>query len=185
MAYITAAPSQFRLGRRLLGAPRRRLGQTPTLFIPNVAANWVYQSPFSAPSVAAPPPPSASGAPAASSSIPGSTIADYAYNAATGNLTQSQVQAITAQNTAAYVQAGMDPSAASAQAAADVDSALSTYTGPGAFGVTWTGAQPSSSTWASALNPANWFTNPDGSINWLLVGGIGVGVVALVFLLRK
>jgi hypothetical protein len=162
-------------------AARRRLGQAPGFFIPNIAADWIYPSPTS-PTVPAPSAPSAPSAPASAGFIPGSSVADYLYNAETGNLTQNQVQAIAAQNTQSYIQAGADPNTASAQASADVNAALSTFSAPGAFGVQWTGALPTSSSWYS---PANWFANADGSINWLLIGGIAVSVVALTLLLRK
>jgi hypothetical protein len=75
--------------------------------------------------------------------IPGSNAGDVLYNAAYGNLSPNQVAQQTAQEQAQLVQAGMAPAAASTQATSDVDDALSTYSGPGGAGVTWTGALPS------------------------------------------
>lgn len=76
---------------------------------------------------------------------------NLAQNAATGNLTQDQVQQAVAAETASNIAAGASPADASAQAATDVSNTLATFSAPGAFGITWTGALPSSSSWPSAL----------------------------------
>jgi hypothetical protein len=82
--------------------------------------------------------------------VPGSSVTDVLSNAVTGNATAAQKQAMVQQVTAQYVQSGMDPATAQAQAQQDVTTALKTFTGPGAFGVTWTGADPTSPTFAQA-----------------------------------
>lgn len=82
----------------------------------------------------------------------GDSVFDYLYNTITGNLDSNQTANLKTQETASLVQAGMDPASAAAQADADVNETLSTFTGRGALGVQWTGAGPTSPTFAQAAS---------------------------------
>jgi hypothetical protein len=115
--------------------------------------------------------------------IPGSSLYDLLYNAATGNVSQDQADAIAAQNAAAIVQASggtISPAQATAQATSDVADTLDTFNGPGAFGIDWTGAAPDSSTWASGLVPSL-PSLPGFSIpSWVWwIGGGAIGMLLL------
>ena len=117
---------------------------------------------------------------ASSSPAPPSTsISSLLYNAATGNLSADQVDALQQQETARLVQAGMDPQSASAQAQQDVNNALATFNGSGAFGQTWTGALPGGPNWttAAAGSTVSWLAS---NWIWLALGGVG-----LLFLSKK
>lgn len=118
---------------------------------------------------------------AGAASIPGSSLQSLVANAATGNLTQAQVTALTQQQSAAYQQAGMPASQAAQQAQQDVTSALATFSAPGAFGVNWQGALPTSTNWFDQIvaNPvsdaggwlaSNWW--------WMALGAVGVWYVS-------
>lgn len=109
---------------------------------------------------------------------PASTIPDYSpgyddylYNMITGNLSTGEQQQLIAQQSAMYQQAGMAQPAANAQAASDVNTALANVTAPGAFGITTTGALPSSG--VSGTLASIFSAIP----TWALVGGIGVGLL--------
>lgn len=98
---------------------------------------------------------------------------DYLYNIFTGNLStgeQNQLINETAQN---YVAAGMAPTQAATQAASDVNAALANVTAPGAFGITTTGALPSS---GASGTLANLFGEVPG---WAWVGILGIGGLLL------
>jgi hypothetical protein len=113
---------------------------------------------------------------------PGSSFGDVIYNAATGNVSPSQVAQIKQQQTSSLIQAGMDPSSAQAQAESDVNTALQSFSAPGAFEINWMGGQPGG---------ANWLTTAAQSVDpvfgipwWVWLAGGGVLFVA-VFLGRR
>ena len=113
--------------------------------------------------------------------IPGTSLWDLIENMATGNLTQDQVNAAIGNNAAEYVQAGMSPAAAQAQATSDVNAALSTFTAPGGLDLTWTGALPSQPGFGTAALTAAAGAGT-GAVSWLasywpLVALGGVGLV--------
>lgn len=120
--------------------------------------------------------------------IPGTaSLEDLLANALTGNLTADQQAALTQGETQNLVQAGMTPAAAQAQANADVNAALTTFTGPGGFGITWTGAAPNQPGFGAALvNTAAGAIAPVSNTlgwlaqywPWLALGGIGLFFVA-------
>jgi hypothetical protein len=106
-------------------------------------------------------------------SVPSSSPYDFAYNAATGNVSPAQKQQLVANQTAALIQAGVDPTSAAQQAQDTITTALTTYSGPGAFGVPWTGADPSQS-WPTQIS--NLLQSSDPTFNvpfwvWLAGGG--------------
>ena len=74
--------------------------------------------------------------------IPGSTPGDILYNAVYGNLSPNQQANLVSQEQAQLVTAGATPSDATTTANTDVSETLDSFTGPGGFGVTWTGAAP-------------------------------------------
>lgn len=74
--------------------------------------------------------------------IPGSTPGDILYNAVYGNISPNQQANLVNQEQAELVAGGLDPTTAATTASSDVTETLDTYTGPGGFGVTWTGAAP-------------------------------------------
>lgn len=104
---------------------------------------------------------------------PSSTLTDYLYNATTGDVSAAQQQGMISSEAAQLMQAGMDPTDAQTTATSDVTSALTTYSGPGAFGVVTTGAAPGQGLVASLESSL-------GSINgipgwaWLAIGGLGI-----------
>lgn len=120
--------------------------------------------------------------------IPGTdSLADLLANAFTGNLAPDQQAALTQQEQQELVQAGATPASAQAQANADVNAALTTFTGPGGFGISWTGAAPNQPGFGTALvntagNAIAPVTNTLGWIAqywpWLALGGIGLYFVA-------
>lgn len=79
------------------------------------------------------------------------SIRNAVLNAITGNVSSQQQSQLVQQEQSGLIQAGMDPSDAATTAAQDVNTALSTFRGSGAFGITWTGASASSPSWLSAL----------------------------------
>lgn len=100
---------------------------------------------------------------------PGTNLSSLAYNAATGNLSAAQVAALQQQEEQSLVAAGAAPADAATQSAGDVTDTLQSFTGPGAFGVTETGALPGSPTvFSSALDSSSslWL--------WLAVGGVAL-----------
>jgi hypothetical protein len=102
------------------------------------------------------------------------------FSAATGNVSPAQKQNLIAQQTAAMIKAGADPATAAAQASSDVTTTLMTASGPGAFGVPWTGADPSQA-WTTQLS--NWLQTPDASLGvpmwmWLAGGGLAIWLLA-------
>ena len=113
--------------------------------------------------------------------VPGGGVPGVIFNAATGNVSPAQKQNLIAQQTASLIASGMDPATAAAQANADVTTVLTTYSGPGAFGVPWTGADPSQAWTAQA---ADWLESVDPNFGlpmwvWLAGGGF------LIFLLAR
>jgi hypothetical protein len=111
------------------------------------------------------------------SSLP--SFSDFLANAATGNLSQNQIQQLQAEEQAALVKAGASSAAATQQSQQDVSAVLATFTAPGAFGITWTGAAPGG---------ADWLTQAESDITggtsdagdwlstywpWLAIAGIG------------
>jgi hypothetical protein len=121
----------------------------------------------------------------ASSPIPGSTAGDDLYNMSYGNVSPNQNTSLVAQEQASLVQAGMDPAAAAAQAQSDVTDTLSTYTGPGALNVNWTGAAPNQPGFPTAAASAagsaiaNTLSPTLSAIPtwiWWVVGGLGIFV---------
>lgn len=117
----------------------------------------------------------------------GTTLNNALTNAATGNLTEDQVNTLKSQATQSLIQTGVDPNTAQAQASTVVDQALASVTAPGAFGVTWTGAAPSSPNWLTAgitqtAQPAtDILTWLEQNWPWLAIGGIGVWWLAKRF----
>ena len=108
-------------------------------------------------------------APAAALAIPGTTVSSWLYNAATGNLSQSQVNALVAQQSSDLQKAGMPADQSQAQAKQDVMNTLASFVGPGAFGITWQGALPGGPDWTTGIGAwlaANW--------PWLALGGVGI-----------
>jgi hypothetical protein len=106
------------------------------------------------------------------------SLYDTLYNAFTGDVSPGQVASLTQQEQASLVQAGADPATASSLASADVTSALSTFSGAGGLGLSWTGALPGQSfgtalesKFASAIQSieANWY--------WYLGGIIALGAL--------
>jgi hypothetical protein len=113
--------------------------------------------------------------------VPGGGTPGVLFNAATGNVSPAQKQNLIAQQTAAMIAAGADPATAAAQANQDVTAVLTSYSGPGAFGVPWAGADPSQA-WTTQLT--TWLQSADATFNvpmwaWLAGGGF------LVFLLAR
>ena len=151
------------LPSRTLRRPRRRyIGQFPIDYAEMVAGDVNFPGNM-LPSLGA---------------TPGSSMSDVLYNAATGNLSQSQVTQIKQQQTSSLIQAGMDPSQAAAQAESDVTTALQTFQAPGAFGINWTGAAPGGPNWTSAVDPIF------GIPLWVWLAGGGV-LLATIFLGRR
>lgn len=109
--------------------------------------------------------------------IPGSSVSDVLYNMATGDVSPSQQQALVAQTTAEYQQAGLSPSDSATQAYNDVSAALSTVQAPGAFNVTWTGAQPGQTLPAAAVSSLTGGLSSIPSWAWLAAGGLGLFLV--------
>jgi hypothetical protein len=104
-----------------------------------------------------------------------SSLSDLLYNAATGDVSNEQEQNLISQESAALQQAGMNPTDAAAQAASDVNTTLTTYTGPGAFGIVTTGAAPGQG-WVASLGSALGgidLSNIPGWA-WLAIGGLGI-----------
>jgi hypothetical protein len=106
---------------------------------------------------------------------------NLAQNAATGNLTQDQVQQAVAAETASNIAAGASPADAASQAATDVNTTLATFNAPGGAGIDWTGALPSQPGFATAALTAasgaaagtlsDWFA---ANWPWLAIGGVGL-----------
>jgi hypothetical protein len=109
-----------------------------------------------------------------------SSISSFFQNAVTGNLSDSQVQSLTDQETQSLIQAGMDPASAAAQAAADQNAALSTFTGTGGLNLSWTGALPSQPGFGSAAG--SWLTTYGP---YLLVGATALVAVVAIGALRR
>lgn len=145
---------------------RMGLGQTPdwllALAAPGVAPQTIASTP-------------ATPAPGSSMTLlaPGSSLSDLLYNAATGNVSQNQKNAQIAQTTQDLIATGMDPNTAAQQANIVVTQALASAVLPGAFGITWKGANPGGPNWATAAagDAANWLSN---YWPWLVLGGIGI-----------
>lgn len=102
------------------------------------------------------------------------TWTDDLWNMLTGNLSSNEQNQLAAEESAELQQAGMAPAAAQAQATSDVTDSLATYSGAGAFGITTTGALPTSGV-----------TGTIGSLfggipTWALVGLCGVGILLVV-----
>lgn len=120
--------------------------------------------------------------------IPGSSAGDVLYNAIFGNLSPAQQASLVSQEQASLVQAGAAPAQATEQAQSDVTQTLDTFTAPGAFGVTWTGAAPDQSGFpAAAVSAAgsaiaNTVAPTLGAIpSWFWwAAGIGGGVLLFV-----
>ena len=111
--------------------------------------------------------------------VPGGGIPGVLFNAATGNISPAQKQALIQQQTQNMIAAGADPATAAAQAQQDVTTVLTTYSGPGAFGVPWTGADPSQ---AWTTQAANWLQTADPSFGlpmWLWLAGGGFVILLL------
>ena len=111
----------------------------------------------------------------------GATPSGLLFSAATGNVSPQQKANLVAQQTAAMIKAGADPATAAAQASSDVTTTLMTASGPGAFGIPWTGADPSQA-WTTQLT--NWLQTSDATFNvpmwvWLAGGGF------LIFLFAR
>lgn len=104
----------------------------------------------------------------------GNWFTDLVYNAATGNLTQAQLDAAAQQAAADHVKAGMDPAIAQQVAINDVNAAVTTFQAPGAFGVIWQGAQPGGTNWLTQAE-ANIANSAFGQGQWVwwALGGIG------------
>jgi len=107
------------------------------------------------------------------SALSGSSLGSYLYNAATGNLSQAQVQSLTQQETNSLVQAGVPLPQAQEQAASDVHDTLSSFVGSGGLGITWTGALPTQGGFGTATTNAvsNWFAQ---NWIWFLLAGLAV-----------
>ncbi len=97
--------------------------------------------------------------PAGSTFLPGGGAAGVLYNAATGDVSPSQKALLVQQATQAQIQAGMDPADAAAIAESSATTALNTFNGPGAFDVSWGGANPGQ----TVLSPYN----PTDTPSWL------------------
>jgi len=106
-------------------------------------------------------------------------FSDLLQNAATGNLTQDEITNTVNAQAANYQAAGMPPAQAQSQAQQDVTTALSTFSGPGAFGVNWTGALPSSTSWYDILSPGNSVNN------WLAQNWIWLALGGAAFIAAK
>ena len=108
------------------------------------------------------------------SSLP--SFSDFLYNAATGNLSQNQVDQLQAEEQAALVKAGASPAAATQQAQQDVSAVLATFTAPGAFGITWTGAAPGGPNWLTqaADDTAGGLSWLEANWPWLALGAVGI-----------
>ena len=117
------------------------------------------------------------------SGIPGATLADLWDIAWSGNVTPDVVNAINAQTAAQIQQASggtISAADALAQAQQSTNQALTTFTAPGGFGITWTGAAPGQPGFGTAL--ANAALAPVApAVSWigefwplLALGGIGV-----------
>jgi hypothetical protein len=116
------------------------------------------------------------------------TAYGYLFNAATGNVSQDQFQQLVNQEAQSLVQAGMDPVSAQAQANQDVTATLNSATLPGGFGVTWTGAAPTSETFTSAAESAAAGAVTGSSIwDWLATNWpyLAAGLVGIWFLSRE
>jgi hypothetical protein len=112
--------------------------------------------------------------PASSSGGPSWSAGDVLYGAATGNVPSGVKQQIITQNAADLVNAGMPADMATDQATSDVNAALNQATGPGAFGITWQGAQPGGTNWvdqATADLGTSWLGQ---NWIWLALGGLGI-----------
>lgn len=136
----------------------------------NIPSNWADQF-FGIQQL---PQPTATGALPATGATT-SSWADLLYNAETGNVSPDQKNQLQQQEQQGLVTAGMTPTSAADQAASDVNTALDTYSGPGAFGVTWTGAQPGGPNWVTELasSAANALGASSGTWIWWALGGIG------------
>lgn len=99
-------------------------------------------------------------------------ITDYLYSAATGDVSSNVATQLQQEESTALQQAGESAADADAQANSDVTSALSTYVGPGAFGIITTGAAPGQGIVAS-LNSALGIASIPGWA-WLAIGGVGL-----------
>jgi hypothetical protein len=115
--------------------------------------------------------------------IPGSTPSDILYNATTGDLSTAQSNNQVTSETATLVQGGMDPADAAAQAASDNNLALTTYSGPGAFGVITTGAAPGQGITASLGSGLSSLFG--GMPIWAILGLGGVGLLLIAKGLSK
>lgn len=102
-------------------------------------------------------------------------VSDYLYSAATGNVSQNVATQLQQEEAASLQQAGESAADANAQASSDVTDALSTYVGPGAFGVITTGAAPGQGI-IGALNSALGISSIPGWA-WLAIGGVGLLVL--------
>ncbi len=100
--------------------------------------------------------------------VPGGGVGGVVYNAATGDVSPAQKAALVQQGAASLVAAGADPGTAAAQAESDVSDTLDTFSGPGAFGVTWTGANPATNAVGST---GSWLAD---NWAWLALGGVGI-----------
>lgn len=103
------------------------------------------------------------------------TWADLLQAADSGNVPADVKAQIVQQNAQGLVQAGMDPAEAAQQALSDVNQVLSTFTGAGAFGINWTGAQPGGPNWLTQLetNAGNALGVNTGTWIWWALGGVG------------
>lgn len=103
------------------------------------------------------------------------TIADLLYNAKTGNVSPDEEAQLAQQADMENVQAGGTPDMTASQTL--MNTAL-TNSGPlpGAFGITWTGAQPGGTNWVTqaAANAANALGANSGAWVWWALGGVGV-----------
>lgn len=110
------------------------------------------------------------------------SFSDDLYSMATGDVSPTQQAALIQSEQTQLVQAGADPATAQAQAQADVNAALTSYVGPGAFGVITTGAAPGQGLVASLGSGAGSLFDALGISSipgwaWLAIGGVGILVL--------
>lgn len=106
---------------------------------------------------------------------PNWTWADLLYGMEYGNVPPDVKAQIQQQAIQSDIQAGADPNVAAATDPGLITAALNDTTLPGAFGITWTGANPGGTNWVTQAeaNAASALGLNTGTWIWWALGGVG------------